>query len=386
MLYRTNPKNGGQISQLGFGCMRFPKDDREVEEQIVYAVENGVNFFDTAYIYPRSEERFGKVLTKKGYRDKILISTKMPAYLVRKREDFDRIFDTQRRRLQTDSIDYYLMHMLPGVKEWDRMRGLGFLDWFAAKKDAGQIHNLGFSYHGGLGAFKALADAHEWDFCMLQFNYLDERSQAGVDGVAYAAARGMPVIAMEPLRGGLLATKLPADAADVWKNAAPARSPAEWGLRWVLHHPAVITALSGMSAMEAVRENVRVASEATANALTDADLARYAKVRQVMMGKGSIPCTGCNYCMPCPAGIDIPMCFSCYNDGKMGIEKGVRVKFNYIIRTNNHQASRCTGCGACEAHCPQQVPIREALKMVAKEMEGVAYRPLAFACRKFLHQ
>jgi len=385
MLYRENPKNGERISQLGYGCMRFPKDDREVEEQLVYAIENGVNFFDTAYVYPRSEERLGQVLAK-GYREKVRISTKMPPYLVRRREDFDRIFDTQRRRLQTDSFDYYLMHMLPGVKEWNRLLGLGILDWLNAKKEAGQLHNIGFSYHGGLEEFKRLTDAHDWDFCMLQFNYLDERSQAGVDGVEYAAAKGLPVVAMEPLRGGLLASKLPSEALEVWKSASPERSPAEWGLRWVLHHPAVMMALSGMSSMEAVKENVRVASGAAANALTGAELALYARVRQVMMGKGSIPCTGCNYCMPCPAGIDIPMCFSCYNDKKMGIEKGVRPRFNYAYRTNNHQASLCTGCGACEKHCPQQIPVRQALKAVAKEMEGVFYKPLSFICKKLLHQ
>ncbi|MCL1964356.1 MAG: aldo/keto reductase [Firmicutes bacterium] len=384
MLYRTNPKNGERLSQLGFGCMRFPKDDGEVEAMIACAVESGVNYFDTAYVYPHSEERLGKVMAK-GYRDRVRIATKLPLFLARKREDFDRLFDTQRRRLQTDSIDYYLMHMLPGVTAWERFLGLGILDWFAKKRSVGQLAHIGFSYHGGLLEFKKLVDVHDWDFCMLQFNYLDERSQAGIEGVEYAASKGLPVIAMEPLRGGMLASKLPGEALEVWKNAPEARSPAEWGIRWVLNHPAVMMALSGMSSLEMVKENVRIACGAEANTLREAELARYEQIRRILMGKGAIPCTGCNYCVPCPQGVDIPMCFSCYNDTKMGATKGIKKKFHYASRTSGHQASLCVQCGACEKHCPQNIGIRQALKGVEKEMEGVLYKPVAFVCRKFLH-
>lgn len=385
MLYRTNPKNKDQLSQLGFGCMRFARDDKEVEKQIIYAIEQGINYFDTAYMYPNSEERLGKVLAK-GYRDKVFIATKIPTFMVKKYEDFDRILDTELKRLQTDHIDYYFMHMLSTVSEWNRVCQMGILDWIDKRKKAGQLRNIGFSFHGGLQDFKAVIDAHDWDFCMLQFNYLDENNQAGRAGVEYAASKGLPVMVMEPLRGGKLVSKLPKEALNVWEKAHVKRSPAEWALRWVWNHPAVITVLSGMNTMEMVEENIRIASEAKAKEMSSAELALYDKVCQIIMGKGTVPCTGCNYCMPCPRGVDIPMCFTCYNDRKSGIESGMTTKFYYIQRTNNHQASLCSECGKCEKHCPQGIAIRKELKTVSGEMEGLFYRPLRYAMNKIMKQ
>lgn len=385
MLYRTNPKNGDKLSQLGFGCMRFARDDREVEKQIVYAIEHGLNYFDTAYLYPNSEERLGKILAK-GWRDKVYIATKMPPFLIKKQEDFNRIFETQLKRLQTNYIDYYFIHMLSSTGDWNRLCKLGILEWIAERKKAGQIKNIGFSYHGGLTDFKAVADAYDWEFCMLQFNYLDEYNQAGRTGVEYAAAKGMPVMIMEPLRGGKLVGKLPKEALDIWEKAPLTRSPAEWAFRWVYNHPAVTTVLSGMGSMEMVEENIRVASEAKANGISDAELTLYNEVCKIIMKKETIPCTGCNYCVPCPKGVDIPMCFTCYNDLKSGIESGISTKFNYIMRTNNHQASLCIGCGKCEQHCPQNIEIRKELTKVSGAMEGLLYRPLKYIMKKVMKQ
>jgi predicted aldo/keto reductase-like oxidoreductase len=383
MIYRANPKNNDRLSQLGFGCMRLPRDDADAEKQIVFAIEKGVNYFDTAYAYIGNEERLGRVLAK-GYRERVFIATKMPSYLITKPDGFNRMFDTQLKRLQTGYIDYYLLHMLAGVGEWDRARGIGILDFINEKKKSGQIRNIGFSYHGGLHEFKDLADAYDWDFCMLQFNYLDENSQAGITGIEYAASKGIPVMVMEPLRGGKLAAGLPKEALRVWENAPIKRSPAEWGLRWVWNHPNVFAVLSGMNTLDMVKENIRVASEAMANVLSEAELALYGEVRRIILGKDAIPCTGCNYCMPCPKGVDIPMCFSSFNDKKIGLGSRFTAGFKYIQRTHNHQASLCAECGKCEKRCPQKIEIRKELKKVAKEMEGMLYRPARFVVKKVM--
>jgi predicted aldo/keto reductase-like oxidoreductase len=383
MIYRTNPKNNDRLSQLGFGCMRFPKNDADVEKQVVYAIENGVNYFDTAYAYLGNEERLGKALAK-GYRERVFIATKMPTYLITKADGFGRMFDTQLKRLQTDYIDYYLLHMLASVNEWERARGIGILDFITEKKGTGQIRNIGFSYHGGLQEFKGLVDAYDWDFCMLQFNYLDENNQAGISGIEYAASKGLPVMIMEPLRGGSLVTKLPREALRVWENAPAKRTPAEWGLRWVWNHSEVYTVLSGMNTVEMIEENIRIASEAKANELAEAELALYDDVCRIIRGKGTIPCTGCNYCMPCSAGVDIPLCFTHYNDKKTGWENRFTARFQYAQVTYNHQASLCIECGVCEKRCPQKIKIREELKKVTKEMENILYRPTRFILKKVM--
>jgi len=383
MLYRTNPQNRDKLSILGFGCMRFVKDEAKLEQQIIYAIENGVNYFDTAYIYPNSEERLGRVLAK-GYRKRVCVATKLPPYLVSKYEDFDKLLNTQLRRLQTDYIDYYFIHMLPDVKEWNRLCGLGILDWIDEKKKLGQIINIGFSYHGGVQEFKKLIDEYAWGFCMLQYNYLDENNQAGKIGLQYAASKGMAVMIMEPLRGGRLAGRLPKEAADIFEQASDSRSTAEWGLRWVWNHPEVTTLLSGMNTMEMIEENIRIASNAMPDSLSDHELELYRKARKVILGKSAVPCTGCNYCMPCPHGVDIPMCFSCYNDSITQMAGTLKCQFYYVFRTNNHNASLCTGCGKCEKHCPQSIAIRDTLADVVNKMEGPLYCPFRFAVKKFM--
>ena len=237
MQYRINPKNGDEISVLAFGCMRFKRDEKETEQQIIKAIEMGVNYFDTAYIYPGSEATLGRILSK-GYRDKVKIATKLPPYLVKKKEDFDKIFHTQLERLKTDYIDYYLIHMLPNLDVWQRMISLGIEEWIEEKKAKGLIRNIGFSYHGGQEEFVKIVDAYPWEFCMLQYNYYDEFNQASKNGLLYAADKGLPIMIMEPLRGGKL-VNLPKEALQVFDESEEKHSPAEWSFRWLWNHPQI---------------------------------------------------------------------------------------------------------------------------------------------------
>lgn len=256
MKYRINPKNQDELSTLGFGCMRFSRDEKEVEKQIIYAIEHGVNYFDTAYIYPNSEVVLGRVLSK-GYRERVKIATKMPPHTIKKYEDFDRIFLTELERLQTDYIDYYLIHMLPDTTVWNRLIKLGIHEWIEEKKEKGQIRNIGFSYHGGRDEFFRLVDIYPWEFCLLQYNYLDENKQAGIEGIRYASSKGLPVMVMEPLRGGKLVTNLPKEVKSIWDNAHVKRSPAEWAFKWLWNQPEVTVVLSGMNSMEMLKEKDR---------------------------------------------------------------------------------------------------------------------------------
>lgn len=375
MNYRVNPKNNDQLSALGFGCMRFSRDEKEVEKQIIHAIEKGVNYFDTAYIYPNSEAVLGRVLAK-GYRSRVKVATKMPPHMVKKYEDFDKVFNTQLARLQTDYIDYYLIHMLPDVTTWNRFLKLGVEKWIAEKKQKGQIINIGFSYHGGRDEFIKLINVYAWEFCLLQYNYLDENNQAGITGIKYAAQKGLPVMVMEPLRGGMLVTNLPKAVHNIWEHAYVKRSPAEWAFRWLWNQPGVTVVLSGMNSMEMLEENIRIASDARVNAFTEADFELFKQVRKILNEKIKIPCTGCNYCMPCPKGVDIPTCFSCYNDRE--IEGRFSAVGKYIMQTNiknhPHNASLCVQCGLCEKHCPQHIKIREELTQVSRAMEGFYYK------------
>ncbi|MEW9123418.1 MAG: aldo/keto reductase [Thermotaleaceae bacterium] len=385
MNYRINPKNNDRLSILGFGCMRFAKDEKEVEKQIIYAIENGVNYFDTAYIYPNSEAILGRVLAK-GYRERVKIATKMPPYLIKKYEDFDKIFSVELERLQTNYIDYYFIHMLTDVNVWNRLVNIGVLEWIEEKKQKGQIVNIGFSYHGGRDEFIKIVDVYTWEFCMIQYNYLDENNQAGKSGLEYASAKGLPVMIMEPLRGGKLVTKLPKEVYDVWERAYVKRSPAEWALRWIWNHPEVTVVLSGMNSQEMLEENIRVASQSEANAFTDADFKLFKSVRNILNEKIKIPCTGCNYCMPCPQGVDIPTCFSCFNDRE--IEGKYQAIFKYLMQTSlkvqSHNASLCTKCGICEKHCPQKIAIRDELTKVSKVLESFYYKPTRFIIKRLM--
>ena len=391
MQYRVNPKNGEKLSALGYGCMRFTKkgggiDQEKANRELKRALDLGVNYFDTAYMYAGSEAALGAFMKEYNCRDRLNIATKLPQYRVKKREDFDAFFDEELRRLGTDHIDYYLMHMMNDARSFERLCALGLKEWVKGKKDAGQIRNVGFSFHGGTLQFKALIDAWDWDFCQIQFNYMDEHSQAGIEGLNYAHEKGLPVIIMEPLRGGKLAGGLPKRARAVFDGAEPKRSPAEWGLRWVWNHNQVTVVLSGMNDLSQVEENCRVASEALPGALTEADHALYARALDAIHQGVRVGCTGCGYCQPCPRGVDIPTCFAAYNtsfaDGLFtGLKEYMMCTTLRRVRSN---AGLCVKCGKCESVCPQHIPIRAELDKVKKRLENPAYKVAAAVAPRLL--
>ena len=381
MIYRINPKNGDKISQLAYGCMRFPRDEAEAGREVAFAIENGVNYLDTAYISPGSEATTGRILKKYGLRDQVNIATKLPHYLVRKPSDFDKMFNTSLERLQTNRIDYYLQHMFTKPEEWTRMKELGAVEWTERQKREGRIRNIGFSFHGGAQSFVDILEAYDWDFCMIQYNYLDVNAQAGQSGLARARALGIPVMIMEPLRGGKLANALPPKARELWDSAQPKRSYAEWAFRWLWNQEGILTVLSGMNSMDMVKENIRVASEAGIGAMTEAELALFDAVRDIIAEKYNVPCTGCNYCMPCPSGVDIPLCFMFYNDLAYG--KRLPTMMNYAMRAGEKNASRCVRCGKCEAHCPQSILIREKLAETVSALEGFPYGAARAVMKRF---
>lgn len=390
MQYRTD-KNGNRLSVLGFGCMRFAQKGRsidlaETERQIMEAFRSGVNYYDTAYIYPGSEAALGEIVQRNGIRDEIFIATKLPQYLVGSRAALDRYFNEQLSRLRTDHIDYYLMHHLTDVAMWEKLKAVGVLEWIAEKKQSGAIRNIGFSYHGNTDGFVRILDDYDWDMCQIQYNYFDEYAQAGVDGLKAAAKKGVPVVIMEPLRGGKLVNMLPQDAKDVIEASGRGWSPAEWSFRWLYDQPEVTVVLSGMNTLDMVRENCRTADSARAGAFTDADRDVLRRVTEAIRASDKVGCTGCRYCMPCPKGVDIPGTFRCYN--AMFIESPSQGRFQYAqtvgLTKEPAFASQCIQCGKCEKHCPQELPIREKLKEADKALRPLPYRIGINIVRKFM--
>ena len=386
MKCRMHKINGDRLSILGLGCMRFPKDERETERLVLRAIEMGVNFFDTAYIYGNSEPVLGSILNRNNAREKIKVATKAPPYFLKKYGDFDKYLKKQLDRLKTDYIDYYFIHNITDVNVWQRLAGLGIEQWIDEKKREGKIRNIGFSYHGGKSEFIKIFDAYQWEFCMIQYNYIDENNQAGKSGLIYAADKGVPVIIMEPLRGGLLADKLPQAAIKVFEEAHIKRSPAEWALRWVWNHSEVACVLSGMSSVEMLEENAAAAESADIGAFTAADFQVIEKAKNAVNQNIKVPCTGCGYCMPCPRGVDIPTCFSCYNNTVM--EGKARAFFTYVMQTSLKSkpqiASLCNKCGKCETACPQKIEIRRELQNAAKELEHFLFKPITGIARWFM--
>ena len=380
MNYRQD-KYGNDISILGFGCMRFPRsmgkiDMEETEREILTAIREGVNYFDTAYIYPGSEAALGEILHKNGLREQVYIATKLPHYLVRSEDGPEKIFSEELKRLKTNYVDYYLMHMLADVDTWERMKGLGIIEWLERKKASGAIRQVGFSYHGNSEMFCKLVDAYDWDFCQIQYNYMDEHSQAGRRGLNYAHEKGLPVVIMEPLRGGKLVNRLPEQAKRIFAEYPIKHTPAQWAFRWLWNQPEVTCVLSGMNSDEMVRDNIQTASTVSVGELGQAEEEMLRRVVAAINAKMKVGCTGCGYCMPCPKNVDIPGTFSAYNrrysEGKFhGL---VDYAMCTALRKTPTSASNCVGCGLCESHCPQQIKIREHLKAAAKEMEGPLYR------------
>ena len=391
MQYRINPRNGDSLSALGFGCMRFTKrgaaiDQEKADREMALALERGVNYFDTAYIYPGSEVCLGKFMAAHGCRGRVRVATKLPQYRINRIEDAERFFAEELARLQTDYVDYYLMHMLNDEKSWRRLCDLGIREWIAEKKARGAIKNIGFSFHGGTLQFKALIDAYDWDFCQMQFNYMDEHSQAGIDGLNYAHEKGLPVVIMEPLRGGRLTDALPPAAKREFEAFEPRRSPADWGLRWIWNHPQVTVVLSGMNDVSQVEENCRVASESLPDALSPEELALYDRVLVAIRRDLKVGCTGCGDCQPCPRGVDIPTCFAAYNASYSdGLINGMReYMMCTTLRKVRSNAGLCVKCGKCEQHCPQHIDIRNQLDNVKKRLENPIYKIAAWGAPKIM--
>ena len=380
MQYRLD-KYGNKLSCLGYGCMRFPQklgriDMEQTEQQILQAIEGGVNYFDTAYIYTGSEAALGQILERNGLRDRVYIATKLPHYLVKSIDQMEKLFAEELRRLRTDHVDYYLMHMLTDTAAWQRMVDMGIQDWIAAKKESGAIRQVGFSYHGNSDMFCRLVDAYDWDFTQIQYNYMDEHSQAGRKGLYHAHAKGIPVIIMEPLRGGKLAANLPKEAMALFANHPEQGSPARWALRWLWDQKEVTVVLSGMNSQAMIRENLETAHTTVPGQLKPADQQMLQQVVQVLSSKMKVGCTGCGYCMPCPKGVDIPGTFAaynrCYQESKFW---GLKEYFMCTAaRKTSTAASNCIGCGKCEKHCPQGLPIRKHLKEAQKELEIPIYK------------
>ena len=380
MQYRAD-KYGNRLSVLGYGCMRFPQklgriDIEETEKQILQAIEGGVNYFDTAYIYPGSEAALGLILERNQVRDRVNIATKLPHYLIKSMEQMEKLFCEELRRLRTDHVDYYLMHMLTDTAAWQRLVDMGIEAWIHEKKASGAIRQVGFSYHGNSDMFCKLVDAYHWDFCQIQYNYMDEHSQAGRKGLYHAYEKGIPVVIMEPLRGGKLAANLPKEAMELFERHPVRGTPAQWALRWLWDQKEVTVVLSGMNSQAMIRENMDTASHTAVGQLTREDQALLRQVLAVLGSKMKVGCTGCGYCMPCPKGVDIPGTFAAYN--RVYQESKFRGLKEYFMctaaRKTSTAASNCIGCGKCERHCPQGLPIRDHLSSARKELEIPIYK------------
>ncbi|MBQ6549790.1 MAG: aldo/keto reductase [Lachnospiraceae bacterium] len=377
MKYR-NDRYGKPMPVLGYGCMRFTQKNGKIDipkaqEEVRRAFEGGITYYDTAYTYPGNEAAVGEILEDLGIRDRVNIATKFPHYRLKKTEDIETFFREELRRLRTDHVDYYLMHMLNDVRAWKRISALGIQEWIRAKKESGEIREIGFSYHGNSDMFKQVVDAFDWDFCQIQYNYMDEYSQAGVEGLKYAHEKGLPVIIMEPLRGRWLANKLPDEARKRIDAFPVKRSPADWSFRWLWNQPEVTCVLSGMNSLEMLEENLRIAEEAEAGVMTEEEMALIGGLRDDINSKMKVGCTGCRYCMPCPHNVDIPGTFSAYNRRySEGAYVALKEYFMCtVLRKDPTSLVNCIGCGLCETKCPQHIEIRTELKNAGKVLENV---------------
>ncbi|MCL1808951.1 MAG: aldo/keto reductase [Clostridiales bacterium] len=368
MEYRTFEKTGESISLLGFGTMRLPTlpdkniDEAEAVKMIHHAIDNGVNYMDTAYVYHggTSESVLGKAL-KDGYREKVFIADKMPVWSVNCESDLQRLFDEQLARLGVQSIDMYLVHNL-NVPLWKQTKKFNILDFLEKKRGEGKIKHIGFSFHDDLSLFKEIIDAYAWDFCQIQLNYMDVKWQAGVEGLKYAGGKGIPVIIMEPLKGGRLTDAFPENVSELWKGVGTERTPADWALRWVADFPEVLTILSGMSSFAQVEENIRILSSVTANSLTEKEHAVIGKVSAAYNELVQYPCTACGYCLPCTQGIDIPLAMNLYNEWFM-FAQSEKTQLAFALEFPGSPApADCTKCKHCEEHCPQHLNVSEMME------------------------
>jgi len=383
--YRKLVRDGELLSALGYGCMRLPSKAGRVDEekaiaQMLYAYENGVNYFDTAYPYHngKSEEVLGRFIKKNNIREKVYIADKLPQFLVKRKEQIQEYFNVQLKRLDTDYIDYYLLHMLDSYASWEKMKKFGIIEFLENKKANGQIRHAGFSFHGLASEFIKILEDYNWDFCQIQYNYLDENNQAGLEGLRRAYELGIGVVIMEPLRGGNLAAKAPDKVKAKFAEYKEKRSPAFWALRWIWNHKEVSLLLSGMNVDEHIKENIEVANLTTPGSMSQEELEIVNEVKNIYRSLMKVPCTGCNYCMPCPFGVEIPTTFTNYNDKYFF--GGIMPRFQYasralgLIGAKKSSVDLCTQCGLCEKHCPQNIEIRKELQIAKKELDSRAIR------------
>lgn len=366
--------SGDKVSILGFGCMRFPTEDGNIVEDksmkmLDYAFERGINYFDTAYPYhnEQSEPFLGKFLQKID-REEVFIATKLPSWKIEKHEEMYEYLDSQLDRLKTDYIDYYLMHSL-GKKHWNNLKEndvFRFLDYL---EDSEKVRYIGFSFHDKYEIFKEIIDSYKWDFCQIQYNYMDINYQAGKRGLKHAHEKGLDVIVMEPLKGGMLTGDIPDDINELWHSSNREWSPAEWGLRWVWNHPEVKIVLSGMSTMEHIKENMTTAENVKPNSLSEEEKETVSRVRESYRKRLKVNCTDCKYCLPCPNEINIPQIFSFYNNAFIYDEFDRMKRFYNGSFDDDKRASACVACGDCEEKCPQDIDIIQKLKEVAETFE-----------------
>jgi predicted aldo/keto reductase-like oxidoreductase len=377
MLYRKLGSTGEEVSILGLGCMRLPVMDGQYNKVdidsaiplIQKAIDNGVNYLDTAYPYHngQSETVIAEAL-KGGYREKVFIADKLPSWLIQKRTDMDHYLKKQLERLQTEQIDFYLLH---SAKEdyWSNLESLGVLEFLDDAVNDGRIKYTGFSFHGEIELFFDVIDSYNWDICQVQYNIVDENYQAGKEGIRYASSQGVGVVIMEPLRGGTLVKKVPPEVQKVWDESLVKRRPVEWALRYLWDQEEVDVVLSGMTTFEDLDENLLIAEHGLANTLTSTEKELIKEVRVVYKGRKKIDCTQCGYCMPCPSGVDIPGNFEQLNHAYMFQDVGNSKMNYYMLLKEGERASSCTECGDCEKLCPQMVPIQKILKKVHETFE-----------------
>lgn len=377
MQYRDFGRLDWKVSALGFGCMRLPIingeaaniDEPEATRMLHYAMDCGVNYIDTAYPYHggNSERVVGRAL-KGGYRDRVRLATKLPCWMVETAADFDRLFREQLEKLQTERVDFYLLHSL-SEKSWHKVRDLGVLEWLEKRLAEGRVGHVGFSFHDKYPIFQEIIDSFDrWSFCQIQYNYMDVEEQAGTRGLKYAASKGLAVVVMEPLLGGRLVDP-PAPVRALWESAPVKRTPADWALQWLWSQPEVSVVLSGMSTMQQVEENVASAATSRVGALTMADLELIARVRAQYQQLSPIPCTKCEYCQPCPNGVRIPQLFEMYNNA-LSFNEMAQARRRYAKLPAEEKADVCTQCRQCEDVCPQHIEVSDWLIRVHQALSA----------------
>ncbi len=371
MNYVKFGKHPFEVSRFGLGCMRFPQtkndkgediiDEPKAIEMVRYAIDHGVNYIDTAYAYAGSEVVVGKAL-QDGYREKVILVTKLPTWLIKDKSDMPKLLEEQLKRLQTDYIDIYLLHNLY-AENWDIVKKFDAIEGMKEFKAAGKIKYIAFSMHERLDHWKEIIDTFDWDMAMMQYNYFDKYNQAGVEGLKYASDKGLPVVIMESLRGGMLAMDPPPEVANALALVSGS-SYAEKAFRWLYDQPECTVMLSGCSSLEQLKENIEIFSKAEVNVLTEDEKKQFDIAREEWNKKTLVPCTACGYCMPCPKNVDIPEIFEIYNNTARVIEKsqGQSWLYNQVLQSSKTDASQCVECGKCEGHCPQRIEIIKKLK------------------------